>query len=128
MYTQTSVKKWLVDSGSDFSETTHKAKKASVRVIEDEDGRKIKITQHGEDDFSRTPPVLKVYREYTIELKDGSSQTLSWQDEGCYITEEEFEKLLQEEGFSVTNIYRSFDKEPFDPQIASNMFFIAKLK
>ena len=105
-----------------------KAKKASVKVIEDEDSRKIKIAQHGEDDFSRTPPILRVYREYTIELKAGSSQTLSWQDEGCYITKEEFEKLLQEEGFTVTYIYRSFDKEPFDPRIASNMFFIAKLK
>jgi len=42
--------------------------------------------------------------------------------------QKEMEYLLTSEAYMVLDVYRTFDKDPYDAQIASNMYFIAKLK
>jgi len=99
-----------------------------VKEIGNERGGKIRITQYGEDDFSRCPPVIRVYRTYEEPQNNGSIKITSWRETSCYITREEMEHLLTTEGFTVLNVYRNFNKDPYDAQIPSNMYFIAKLK
>ena len=102
------------------------ANKTIVKEIGDERTGKIKITQKGETDSSRTSPVIHVYRTYEEKEEDGTIKTTLWQETSCHITKEEMEQLLTNEGFTVLNIYRDLNKNPYDPQIASNMYFIAK--
>jgi ubiquinone/menaquinone biosynthesis C-methylase UbiE len=99
-----------------------------VKEIVDEKGGKIKITQWGEDDLSRNPPVMHIHRTYEETQNNGSIKITSWQETICYIAKEEMEHLLISEGFKVLNVYRDFNKERYDAQIASEMYFIAKLK
>lgn len=101
--------------------------KRPIKEINDGRGGKIKITQYGENDFSRKPPVTHTYRTYEETLDDGSIQTTSWRETSCHITREKMEYLLSSQGFTVLNVYRNFSKDPYDAEIPSNMYFIAKL-
>ena len=105
-----------------------KATEHIIKEIRDEREGKIKITQYGEEDFTRYPPVIHVYRTYEEPQNDGSIKITSWRETSCYITKEEMEHLLTSEEFEVLNVYRNFNKDLYDTQIASNMYFIAKIK
>lgn len=102
--------------------------KRPVKEIGDGKGGEIKITQYGEDDFSRNPPVTHTYRTYEETLDDGSIRTTSWHETSCYISRKYMEHLLNSEGFVVLDVYRNFNRDRYDSKIASNMYFIAKLK
>jgi len=97
-----------------------------VKEIDGGRGRTIKITQYGEDDFSRKPPVFHVYRTYEEKKLDGSTQITEWREHICYLTREEMEHLLMCRGFKVLNVFKNFKKDPYDPDAESNMWFVAK--
>jgi len=99
-----------------------------VKEIGNGKGGKIRITQYGEEDFSRSPPVIRIYRTYEEPQNNGTIKITSWRETSCYITREEMEHLLTSEGFKVLDVYRNFKKDPYDAQIPSNMYFIAKPK
>jgi SAM-dependent methyltransferase len=98
-----------------------------VKEIETGNGGKIKIAQWGEDDLSESPPLINIHRTYE-DLQNDKSKTIAWRETLCYITKEEIENLLTNEGFIVSNIFRDFNKNPYDTQIASDLYFISRLK
>jgi len=98
-----------------------------VKEIENGKGGKIKITQRGEDDLSSNPPLLHVYRTYEDEQND-KKKIVTWRETLCYISKEEIENLLTSEGFIVSNVFRNFNKDPYDAQIASELYFLARHK